>query len=539
MNLRARRGLGIVVTFFVMTAIGCTSPPSPGGPTDTPVDGGRTLAPPSDPGAAERPSGDVPTHTDVLEVEPGDDLQAAAEAAHPGATILLTAGVYREQQVIPRDGQRFIGEPGTILSGARELTTDAFRQDVQGRWYVDAQEQEGLRRGQVGEARPESIRNPEEVFVDGDQRLAPTDDLGDLGPGTFHFDYEADRIYLGDDPRSFEIIETSTTPFAFGGTGVRGVTVENLIVEKYASPVQFGAIGGSPPEQFPYDWTIRRVEARLNHGGGLGIGPGMTIEHADVHDNGQIGIIGHGEDQSNDKPGYSALVTIRDTRIHRNNVLGFQWRHEAGATKFKACTSGFLFEGNWVHDNQGSGPWWDNDNYDTTVRDNLVENNLGAGIFYEISYGSTSIIGNVVRGNGVDDEALAPGIFVSNSEGVEVRGNTVVGSPQGILGISRRDRDPLTTDLHLEDNTVSLPPDGSTGVDFDDPGLVADITIQGNRYHLMDGESAFLWGSRTMDFTGWNQQGWDVDGEIITAPPETDDFARRFVEKSYGPVVGS
>jgi hypothetical protein len=43
---------------------------------------------------------------------------------------------------------------------------------------------------------------------------------------------------LHDDPASFSLIETSAASAAFGGSGVRNVLLENLIIEKHGNPPQ-------------------------------------------------------------------------------------------------------------------------------------------------------------------------------------------------------------------------------------------------------------------------------------------------------------
>jgi hypothetical protein len=58
-----------------------------------------------------------------LSIVPGEDIQARVNAAPPGATFLLKPGLHRMQSIVPRNGDTFTGESGTVLSGARLLTT--------------------------------------------------------------------------------------------------------------------------------------------------------------------------------------------------------------------------------------------------------------------------------------------------------------------------------------------------------------------------------------------------------------------------------
>jgi hypothetical protein len=51
----------------------------------------------------------------------GDDFQSVVNA-HPERTyFIVRAGVHREQQVIPKEGDIFIGEPGAVMKGSRVL----------------------------------------------------------------------------------------------------------------------------------------------------------------------------------------------------------------------------------------------------------------------------------------------------------------------------------------------------------------------------------------------------------------------------------
>jgi parallel beta-helix repeat protein len=50
-------------------------------------------------------------------VKPGDDIQAAVDSSPPGTTFRLAAGTYRQQRIVPKSGDQFIGDPGTIFDG--------------------------------------------------------------------------------------------------------------------------------------------------------------------------------------------------------------------------------------------------------------------------------------------------------------------------------------------------------------------------------------------------------------------------------------
>ena len=101
---------------------------------------------------------------------------------------------------------------------------------------------------------------PETVFVD-NTPLKPVDSLSKVVPGTFYFDYAADKIYIADNPAG-HTIEAGKLAYAFPGNA-QNVTVQNLVIEKYDPPIQDGAIQGAR------GWTIQDNEVRLNYAVGI------------------------------------------------------------------------------------------------------------------------------------------------------------------------------------------------------------------------------------------------------------------------------
>jgi hypothetical protein len=53
---------------------------------------------------------------------PGADIQQAVLSNPGNTTFIIAAGMYRLQQIQPKDGDSFVGQPGAILSGAQTLT---------------------------------------------------------------------------------------------------------------------------------------------------------------------------------------------------------------------------------------------------------------------------------------------------------------------------------------------------------------------------------------------------------------------------------
>jgi parallel beta-helix repeat protein len=429
----------------------------------------------------------------------GAAIQPVVDASPVGTTFVLDAGTYREQQVTPRPGDVFQGAgEGTVLNGARLL--DGWVADAEG-WSVGGQAQGGFVHG---ECRPEAPRcsYPEELFVDG-TRLQHVASLAEVGPETWFFDYDADRIHIGTDPTA-KTVETSTTPFAFR-SDARGVVIRDLVVTHYASQSQYGAIHVEGP-----DWTIERVTSKDNHATGFF----LEGDRAVVRDSRSIG---------NGQLGLGATLSA-DSRVERveladNNQDGFDDEWEGGGAKF-TDTDGLLVADSYVHDNDGAGIWLDIDARNTAITNNRSIDNSGAGIYVEISQKAT-ITGNTVTGNGFGEVPMGwvwgAGIQIAASSEVTVTGNQVSGN-HNALSIIQQDRgsgpngEYLVDDVSVTGNTIVLG-DGLLGVATDVPGdAVFDrkIEFEDNTYDVPSETRAFVWKDADdgLDLAGWNALGF-------------------------------
>jgi parallel beta-helix repeat protein len=438
---------------------------------------------------------------------PGDDIQAKANAAGAGATLTLQPGIYRMQSITPLNGQTFVGQPGAIISGAKLLTGWTQSGST---WYVGGQTQEfghSAGRCESGTA----CMYPEDVYRD-NVLLTRVLSLSAVGPGTFYFDYAADRIYVGDNPAG-HTLEAAAKEYAFTGTAQgagSGVTIRGLVIEKYANAAQTGAIGGA---RMPANWTVRENEVRFNHGVGIwGGNSGLVIARNNVHHNGQMGIA-------------SGFARVDSNEIAYNNTARYSWAWEAGGTKF-AFTTNLLVRGNWVHHNRGPGLWTDINNVNTTYSGNTVEDNYADGILHEISYSAT-IRGNVVRRNGFGNPNAAEGagitISSSGGTGIDISGNTVAGNKNGII-LLQADRGSgsqgayVVRNVSVHDNNVTLGAGQRTGAYRygGDSGLwtANNNRFANNTYNLQSAGSApFIWTNNAAATDAqWRGYGNDATG---------------------------
>ncbi len=436
-------------------------------------------------------------------VSPSDDLAALVESSEPGTAFLLTAGTHRAPTVVPKDGMTFAGMSGAVMSGA--VVLDGFTPDGN-RWSVEGVP---LSTEAWGECIPgyDSCGLPNDVYIDG-VMLWRSDTLEEVEPGSW---WGGDgRIVIADDPTS-RLIEVSIEPYAFIGSA-SGVTIRDLIVEKYATPSQEGAIQAEGPGNGEHgrDWTIEDVEVRLNHAVGIKTGERTVVSRVHSHHNGQLGIAVSG----------GSGVVITDSEFDHNNTRGYFWEWEGGGGKFTR-TDGLVVQRTFSHDNLGPGLWTDIDAVDTTYEGNTVTDNLGPGIFHEIS-GSAVIRGNEVTGNGFgkSEWAWGGGILVAASFDVEVADNRVYDNADGIVGIQQeRGEGPLgvrwLARIHVHDNEVRQP-SGTIGIVHDVGGVFVieerDIRFTSNRYIAVGGRRAYAWDGAEYDRDGWIALGQDVDG---------------------------
>lgn len=470
--------------------------------------------------------------TGGITLNPGDDIQAVVNANPEGTTFNLNPGIYRLQTILPKNSDSFIGAPGAVLNGSRLLTS--FTQSGS-YWLTTGQTQQGDLHGSCSVTTDTTCHYPDDVFRD-NIPLKRVLTLAEVGTGKYYFDYTADTIYLGDDPAG-HVIEAAVNEQAFYGDGtVSNVTIKGLVIEKYATYAQFGAIQGEG-STLTKGWIVSDNEIRLNHGGGIRTGDGMQILRNNIHNNGQIGIVGKGD-----------KILVDGNTISTNNTMGFSSGWEAGGTKFVATTN-LTVRNNTVDHNHGPGLWTDGDNIYTLYDGNLVYANDSMGIFHEISYDAT-IRNNQVYENGFIDSKWFYGsqILLSNSQNVEVVGNQVrvlpeVGDGIGIINQNRgtglygpwlskndyvHNNDVLYERLDATADKYALPMSG-LGADYDQNNFfyVYNNRFDYNTYHTLHPDW-YYWATQdwVVSFAGFQQRGQETHGTVdtnttITTPTPT------------------
>jgi len=480
-----------------------------------------------------------------VDVYPTMDLVHEVDAHPGGTTFIIHPGIYRlESRIKPKDGDAFLGPCGkppcsrsaqAILTGARQLTS--FQQSGP-HYSLGGQKQHNpitVDSRKCDEAFPR-CGYPEDLYID-DKPLVHAPALDSLGPGKWFFDYPNNTLYFDDNPEGHKV-ETSVTPGAFTPGPANHVTVKGLTIEKFATPIMTGAVGGAwtgpPSSTAGVNWVVENNEIRLNHADGIRINFGWRVLNNYIHDNGDFGI-GGGLGGMIDPEGLGRLpsgVVIQGNEIAFNNYAHVRTGFGAGGVKILG-SRGVVFRGNYVHDNLGPGLWTDTNNYDTLYDNNTVTNNTD-GIAHEVSYASV-VRNNRLLKNGYTMSSekhwlYAANLFSSTSQGLEAYCNTVEVSSEGGNGMDMvaqprsSNENRLSTNNYFHHNTVIFDGDsGITGGAWAPKSLESSFVnnrFDYNAYYLADlSRKAFAWNNRFNTFAQFQAAGQEVHGTAASLKP--------------------
>jgi len=476
------------------------------------------VVPEPEPVGGPGPSTSTTCPAGAIAVALSSSIQSAINAYPNGTTFCIKAGLRRmTASILPKSGNKFVGEYGAVLNGSKVLTGAVKSGST---WYYTGQTQTSgstlTDYCQVGYPR---CNYTNDLFID-NVPMQHVGLLSDVGPGKWYFDYAAQRIYIGDDPAG-KTVETSTVSMAFAPNGVDNVTVENLVLEKYANKAQIGVVHAGSRS----GWIVQNNEVRLSHGLGIRVGTGGRILNNFVHHLGQMGIGAGGDSAS----GTVISGIIADgNELAYNNFAHYSTGWEGGGCKF-AVSDGTILRNNFSHHNDGPGLWMDTNNIRTLIEHNTVEDNTENGIRVEIGF-STIIRYNVVRRNALRDVnrwLFGAGILNQNTRDVEIYGNTLEDNGGGISAIMQNRALPVrlfgysafTIDnFSVHDNSVKLTI-GINGVaqDIGDTSWFTShgVRYQKNTYELGANSKYLAWQNATRTETEWKNYGNDTSGQFI------------------------
>jgi parallel beta-helix repeat protein len=359
-------------------------------------------------------------------------------------------------------------------------------------------------------------RAVEDLYFD-DVLLTHADAFADpLGDGKWFFDYDANVIWVGQNPAYASKVEQCANESAFWSTAA-DIYLHDFVVEKYASKSQYGAVGSKSPSLWiGNDWICENLTARYNHGIGIRVHHGMQVLDCDCVYNGQMGIGGGGSG-----------VLYQGGELAYNNTAGYD-AHEAGGSKF-AFTNGLVIRDVNCHHNKWlTGLWLDIDNINYTIEDCTVADNTDMGIMVEISYGGVIRRNKLLRnGAGVASPNWYNGaaINVFNSSDVEVYENYLVDNVCGVVGIAYYTGfvgglGPLDLkNLYVHDNYIHQTVKGSGVVSLTDPaawGAEWNNRFENNHYRFTDAGNHFAWAGGERNIAEWLAYGHDLSEDNLS-----------------------
>jgi parallel beta-helix repeat protein len=480
----------------------------------------------------------------TVTLSPGASIQSAVNANPGGTKFVLTPGLYRAQSVEPQTGDSFIGEPGADMDGAIVLSgwTQASISGVLYWTTAGRTPLGGTFCGSSGSCCMNTWADctaPQNLYFN-NADYGHANSFANMQPGRWYYDYNGgdggivNNIYLLNNPIG-QTVELSAQNYAFTSVGVTAasnVTIKNLIVEKYGTPIESGTIRANGP-----GWVIDSNEVRLNHGEGIiAQGNDTVITSNYVHDNGELGISSGGTDASGNL--FTGDIYDSNTVVY-NNIDNITVGFEAGGIKSVVADSEFT--NNVVHDNFGPGIWFDEHSSDNTIDHNTSYNNT-VGIVYEISHAGT-ITNNTVYGNGWSGYGQDQ-IDCDSCDYTTITGNTVtIGIPgpyspgAGGIGISNGRTDGYTvTHDQVTNNTITIvsgsPPYANAGGLADyasplQPSIFTDPTnyFDFNTYYVPSlGSSDWYWGESStppgpnnLAWGLWQTAGQDLHGTVYVS----------------------
>jgi parallel beta-helix repeat protein len=490
-------------------------------------------------------------------LHPGDNVPKIVNSKPAGTTFIFTAGTYRlSESIHPKNNDKFVGEtqcapPASacpaIISGATVIgplakfdgTNYAVTNQKQRNPYRETRD--NCDPGWLGCLLAEDL-----YFDDVPYKHIYSDSMPTIGPQEWWFDYPNHTIYFHDDPSGHNV-ETSVVPNAFGGPG-NNVTIQYLTIEKFASMMPVGAIGetqGAKAQTQETNWTIENCEVRLNHAFGIRVNYRMHILNNYAHDNGQNGISGGlGMPAAPVLESMNSGIVIQGNTVNHNDYAHFNPQFGAGGIKIGA-TSGVIVKDNIIENNEGAGMHFDDDSGNELVDGNIISGNTdGDALAIEIGYGVSIFRNNQVLRNGfhINTPNFSHQIYVRASGGAEVYCNVMeIPNARGIagwgIGASNRGNSHYppfeyrtSAGNYFHHNTVIWDPGahGEVGYRQADTENQPEFFTKNkapdyNQYHLSNGSDAvFVYdgnnsgANKLKNFRGYQESGADVHSTVDT-----------------------
>lgn len=435
----------------------------------------------------------------IIQLNPQQNIIPLINAAPENTIFQFATGTYYVGKLSLKHGQQFIGNGQVIFDGSRYVTNWEF-DTSSNMWFSRViTNRNTIRESNLCLNSGQRCNWPEDLYVN-DQFWVHVNSKASLTTGSWFLERtnSSEIVWVRQDLRS-ENVRLSVEPNLFS-TGANGIVVDNIIVEKYASPLQASAI-----EIKGLRGKILNSTFRLNHAAGLEIWGEGLVENSHFVYNGQKGL------------GVAGVATIvRGNDISYNNQLSVDPNWDAGASKFSNTTN-LLVENNTVNSNHGHGLWCDVRNVNCQIRNNSVNNNNRNGIFCE--YGVSCVIeGNTLENNGwrsgdrLGDASIT--VLVANNS--IIRNNTIYVKERGnaisVYEDSRQSDYPVLNSLVEGNRIYFLNSRGTSGYGAG----VENVIFNRNVYYTNNPNYAhFFANNEKMSYNSFKNQGQESMGIIL------------------------
>lgn len=291
--------------------------------------------------------------------------------------------------------------------------------------------------------------HPDQVFVDGTQ-LKQVSSASKVTASSFYYDEAASRLVLGVNP-SGHTVEATSTSKALTIRGA-GTTIRGIGIRRFATSVpQMGAVTVEAPNV-----TLENVVLLdIATDGVSTLSSNTRFSKVTAQ---SCGLLGFHANLARD-------VTFDSVKATLNNSENFNIAPVSGGAKISR-TRGVVVKNSDFSGNNGPGFWADMSVYSGTLNNNTFNDNVGDGVFLEIS-STFKVVDNFMLRNGDN------GIMVNNTNNVQLWNNTIIGSggrPVEIAQDTRR-------------NTNPNDPAVDTSVPWPDPNMpwtLGPVTVRNN-----------------------------------------------------------
>ena len=437
-----------------------------------------------------------PSGTDSATGRSAAPVRTVAHAiaiAPPGSTIVLRAGTYHESISVPSnktldiqsapnsavwlEGSSVVS--GWIKSGSTWIRTGWNAQFDSTPSYT-SQVSTAAFWGFTNAAHPMAA-HPDQVWING-TALSQVSSAAAVTAGTFYSDYAGKRIIIGSDPTGKEVRASDlgiAASISSANSSLRGIGIR-----RYATAVHdMGAVRvlGSNvlvendviTDMATTAISVLSTKDRVSH---------LTLKY-----NGLLGL--HANNADN--------IVVSSVLASNNNTEGFNTSPVAGGIKITR-TRNITVRDSVISDNLGTGLWLDESCYNAVIVGNTMASNHKHGFSFEIS--STAIVAdNVVTGSASD------GLKINDADNVRIWNNTLAGNGRNIdlvqdardgsnaseAGHDKRQAFPDPTMpwkiANIQLRNTTLPPSGQYNVYVRDytnkrSGAQMAVTIDGNLF---------------------------------------------------------